>query len=70
MSDLNDQVLLMLGRLEGKVDALIMNHTAQEARIGQHEGRLGRLEQSRSYALGAAAAVGAIVSFAVNFWRS
>ena len=54
--------MLAIGRLEGKVDTLIQMQRIQEEQIKNHEDRLRQLEHSKSYAMGIAAAVGAIIS--------
>lgn len=64
---MNDEILLSLGRLEGKVDALIQLQRLQEDQIKNHEERLRLLEHSKAFSMGVAAAVGAIVSMCFNF---
>lgn len=56
------EIMLAIGRLEGKVDTLIQMQRIQEEQIKNHEDRLRQLEHSKSYAMGIAAAIGAIVS--------
>ena len=56
------EIMLAIGRLEGKVDTLIQMQRIQEDQIKNHEDRLRQLEHSKSYAMGIAAAIGAIVS--------
>jgi TolA-binding protein len=58
--------MLAIGRLEGKVDTLIQMQRMQEDQIKNHEERLRQLEHSRSFTMGLAAAVGAVVSVALN----
>jgi len=60
------EIMLAIGRLEGKVDTLIQMQRMQEDQIKNHEERLRQLEHSRSFAMGMAAAVGAGVSVALN----
>jgi len=60
------EIMLAIGRLEGKVDTLIQMQRMQEDQIKNHEERLRQLEHSRSFAMGMAAAVGAVVSVALN----
>ena len=61
-----DDLLLAIGRLEGKVDSVLatMNRHGEELERLDH--RIRRLEQSKSWILGAAAVVGAISSFFLN----
>jgi TolA-binding protein len=58
--------MLAIGRLEGKVDTLIQLQRMQEEQIKNHEDRLRQLEHSKSYAMGIAAAIGAIISTATT----
>lgn len=60
------EIMLAIGRLEGKVDTLIQMQRIQEDQIKNHEDRLRQLEHSKSYAMGIAAAIGAIVSTAMS----
>tara|TARA_R100000655_G_scaffold109663_1_gene164851 strand:+ start:842 stop:1051 length:210 start_codon:yes stop_codon:yes gene_type:complete len=59
----NDQILVALGRLEGKVDALMTRQALHDEDIQRLDVRLRQLEQGRSWLLGAAAVAGAIASF-------
>jgi TolA-binding protein len=58
--------MLAIGRLEGKVDTLIQLQRMQEEQIKNHEDRLRQLEHSKSYAMGIAAAIGAVISTATT----
>lgn len=60
------EIMLAIGRLEGKVDTLIQMQRIQEDQIKNHEERLRELEHSRSFTMGMAAAVGAVVSVTLN----
>ena len=60
------EMMLAIGRLEGKVDTLIQMQRIQEDQIKNHEERLRQLEHSRSFTMGMAAAIGAGVSVALN----
>jgi hypothetical protein len=60
------EIMLAIGRLEGKVDTLIQLQRLQEEQIKNHEDRLRQLEHSKSYAMGIAAAIGAIISTATT----
>jgi len=62
----NDQILVALGRLEGKVDALMTRQALHDEDIQRHDVRLRQLEQGRSWLLGAAAVIGALVSFVAS----
>mgnify|MGYP003137598748 CR=1 FL=1 len=58
----SNEILLALGRLEGKVDSLVARQKVIDDELDKHESRLRSLEQGKSWMLGAAAAVGALVT--------
>ena len=59
----NQNILVALGRLEGKVDALIARQNNIDERLDRQEARIRELEQSKSWLLGAAAVAGSVASF-------
>ena len=63
----HDELFLAIGRLEGKVDSLIVMQQNQSEQIKDHDHRLRSLEHSRGYMLGWAAAIGATCSIAANY---
>jgi len=64
---MNEEILVALGRLEGKVDALITRQSLIDEELGRQEKRIRTLEQSKSWVLGAAAMVGGAVSLIIKF---
>ena len=64
---MNEEVLIALGRLEGKVDSLITRQALVDEELGRQEARIRKLEQSKSWLIGAAAVVGAVASFLTKF---
>ena len=64
---MDNEILIALGRLEGKVDALIARQAIHDEELDRHDKRLRDLEQSRAWVLGAAAVVGAVAAFFINF---
>ena len=62
-----DELFLAIGRLEGKVDSLLVMQQNQSDQLKEHDHRLRSLEHSRGYMLGWAAAIGATVSFIANY---
>ena len=65
----NDRdLLLAIGRLEGKVDALIANSAVQSEEIHHHDSRLRTLETSRSALVGAVAIISAAVSAGIAWF--
>tara|TARA_R100000458_G_C8232979_1_gene214130 strand:- start:941 stop:1144 length:204 start_codon:yes stop_codon:yes gene_type:complete len=65
---MDNEILIALGRLEGKVDALITRQTVHDEILERHDSRLRDLELSRSWLLGAAAAISVAVSAAINWY--
>lgn len=68
--DHNENHTLLLGRVEGKLDAVIARFDRQDHRIDQIEDRIGEaedrvsaLENWRWYLLGLAAAVAAVLPY-------
>jgi hypothetical protein len=62
----NDEVLIALGRLEGKVDAMMTALRVQEQEIRKMDERIRHLEQSKAWLLGAAAVISLIAGFVVK----
>ena len=60
-------ILIALGRLEGKVESLISMHHAHNEELGRLDKRLRTVEQGKSAIMGAAAAVGATVSIIISW---
>lgn len=63
---MNEEILLALGRLEGKVDAMMTSLRVQEQELKVLEKRIRELENSRAWMLGAAAVISAIAGFIVK----
>lgn len=63
----HDELFLAIGRLEGKVDSLLVMQHNQSEQIKEHDHRLRSLEQSRGYMLGWAAAIGAGMSLVSTY---
>ena len=64
---MNEEILLALGRLEGKVDAMITSLRMQEQELKVLDKRIRELEQSRAWMLGAAAIISVLAGFIVKF---
>ena len=56
-----------MGRLEGKVDALLASIRKHDQELSQLEVRLRQLEQYKFLTLGAAGVVGGVVSALMQF---
>jgi len=65
---MDNEILIALGRLEGKVDALMTRQAVHDEVLERHDSRIRNLELSKSWMLGAAAAVSVIVSVVINAW--
>lgn len=65
----NDNLFLHLGRLEGKVDAILSNQTLMANELEEHDDRIGKLEHHHSWFLGASAVVASVVATAVGFFK-
>lgn len=66
MNDSPDQILLALGRLEGKVDSLIAQQVRTQEDIDLLDTRIRILEGSKAWLLGAATIIGASSSYLVT----
>ena len=61
--DTDNQILLALGRLEGKVDAMLTRQQLHDEELERHDQRIRKLEQGRAWLLGAAAVIGSAFTF-------
>ena len=66
MEDTKD-ILMALGRLEGKMESLIHMHRAQSEELGRLDKRVRGLEQGKSALLGGAAVVGSIAATFISW---
>jgi len=60
-------ILIALGRLEGKVESLITMQQHHNEELGRMDKRLRILEQGKSAILGVAAVVGSLAAAAVSW---
>ena len=67
MSANDEDIKYMLGRLEGKVDALIASVQKQNSDIQEHEKRIRILETSKAWVLGWSSAAAILVSLAIQY---
>jgi hypothetical protein len=58
--DTQDQILLKLGTLEGKMDALLLSRDAQHSRLNWLEASVNKLERKQAWLYGAMVASGAL----------
>ncbi len=65
----NEELFLHLGRLEGKVDAILSNQTLMANQLDDHDESIGKLEQHRAWFLGASAVVASVVATAIGFFK-
>ena len=67
MSANDEDIKYMLGRLEGKVDALIASVQKQNSDIQEHEKRIRILETSKAWVLGWSSAAAILVSLVIQY---
>lgn len=60
-------VMLAIGRLEGKLDSILQMRQQQQAEIKELDSRVRHLEHMKSLIIGSAGAVSAGVSLLLNF---
>lgn len=63
---MNEEILLALGRLEGKVDAMMTSLRIQQEELQRLDVRIRHLEQSKAWLLGAAAVISFLSGLAVR----
>lgn len=66
---MDNEILIALGRLEGKMDSLITRQAVHDKTLERHDTRIRNLELSRSWMLGAAAVISVVVSSTINWWN-
>lgn len=62
----NEEILLALGRLEGKVDALIKSTNLQTDVLKEHDSRIRVLETSKATIIGVCSVVAFVVSSVIS----
>jgi len=62
----NEEILIALGRLEGKVDAMMTSLRIQEEELKKLDVRIRELEQSKAWLIGAAAIVSMLVALIIR----
>ncbi len=62
--DIEDSVPYRLGRIETKIDALLMNHSDHGEQLESHGKRLKSLEKTKTWAIGVVAGIAFLVSYA------
>ncbi len=67
--NMNEELLLALGRLEGKMDALITRQAVHDEELDRMDVRLRNVEQSRSWLMGASAAIGASIALFIQWLK-
>lgn len=63
---MNEEILIALGRLEGKVDAMMTSLRIQEEELKKLDVRIRELEQSKAWLIGAAAIVSMLVALIIR----
>ena len=65
--DSERDILLALGRLEGKVESLLHMHPSHAETLDNMDGRIRVLEQGRAALLGGAMVVGSVAATVVSW---
>jgi hypothetical protein len=63
---MTEEILLAIGRLEGKVDAMLGMVRMQEEQLRMHDERIRELEHSKAFLMGIAALAGGATSTGVT----
>ena len=66
MASHDEDIKYMIGRLEGKVDALIASVQKQHGDIQEHEKRIRVLETSKAWVLGWSSAAAILISVVIQ----
>lgn len=61
------EVMLAIGRLEGKLDSLLQMRQQQQQEIKEIDSRVRTLEHSKALVIGGAGALSALVTVIINF---
>ncbi len=64
-----DDLLLAIGRLEGKVDSILATMRVHHEEIKSLDDRVKLLEQGRAWALGGAAAISLLITLGLEFFN-
>lgn len=64
-----DDIFLHLGRLEGKVDAILSNQHMMANQLEDHDKRIGQLEAFKAWQLGASAVIASLVAGFIGFFK-
>ena len=67
--DIEQTLLLHLGRVEGKLDAILSHQDRVTDRLDDHGKRINKLEMFRSWQLGASAVVASLVAGLIGFFK-
>lgn len=63
------EVMLAIGRLEGKLDSLLQMRAQQQQELKELDSRVRHLEHARAFIIGGAGAVSAAVSLILNLFH-
>jgi hypothetical protein len=69
MNDSPGEILLALGRLEGKVDALISQQARHQKQLDILDSRICRLEGSKALLVGMCTALATAASYVVTLYK-
>lgn len=63
----NGNVMLLLGRIDGKLDSALSRIDQHDDTLEKHDERITKLETGKAWAMGVAAAVSTAVGLALQF---
>jgi len=66
MQSSQDSILITLGELKGKMDAVLAGQQSLGQKIDEHDKRIGKLENSKSWVIGAAAVISGAIGMAIK----
>lgn len=64
---MNEEILLALGRLEGKVDSMMTALRSHQEELQRLDVRVRHLEQSKAWMIGAAAIIAFVAGSVMNY---
>lgn len=68
MTETPDNLMFMLGRIEGKLDSTLQRLDRHEQRVDEIEARVIALEKSKAYLMGGAAGLATLISIVKDYF--
>lgn len=67
MDNNNDNIILLLGRIDGKLDSALSRIDQHDDTLEKHDVRITKLETGKAWVLGYAVAVSGAIGLALQF---